>query len=108
MLLFNLLVSYLFIQFSFFSMVDLLTVIPIWITLDKEEVAFPDIHSWDDAFVYILFGLNTTRVLRVLRVHKKLNQFTDEVRRSLGEMILTVLVLLLFSKNLVIFTLYVF
>lgn len=81
-------------------MVDLLTVVPIWITINSEPVKYSEIHTFNDTLLYILFFLNTTRVLRSLRIYKKLNTITDEVQRSLGEMVLTVVVLILFSELL--------
>lgn len=83
---------------SFFSMVDLLTVIPIWITFNSKQVTYPEVKSFHDMFLYFLFGLNTTRILRALRIHKKLMFVEDEVARALGNIILTVVVMLLFGS----------
>jgi len=83
---------------SFFSMVDLLTVIPIWITFNSKQITYPEVKQLDDAFLYFLFGLNTTRILRALRIHKKLMFVEDEVARALGNIILTVVVMLLFGS----------
>ena len=79
-------------------MVDLLTVVPIWATINTVPIGYSEIKSTRDGFKYLLFGLNTTRILRALRIHKKLTTIVDEVQRSLGEMILTVCVLMMFSK----------
>lgn len=79
-------------------MVDLLTVIPIWITSTRQPVNFNSINGLDDFFTYLLFGLNTTRILRALRIHKKLMFVEDEVQRALGNMILTILVMILFGR----------
>ena len=79
-------------------MVDLLTVIPIWITTTRKPIAFNQIQNFNDFFTYLLFGLNTTRILRALRIHKKLMHVEDEVQRAIGNMILTILVMLLFGK----------
>lgn len=81
-------------------MVDLFTVIPIWVTFNKSAPRFSDIHDFNMAIVYILFGLSTTRILRALRIHKKLILMEDEVRRRLGEMVLTITVMILFSTFL--------
>ena len=84
--------------FSFFSMVDLLTVVPIWVTLGQREIPFTDIKTVHDAFLYIMFGLSTTRVLRSLRIHRHIMLSKDEVQRSLGTLSLSVCAMLMFSK----------
>jgi hypothetical protein len=81
-----------------YLLVDLLTIIPIWATLNMDQIEFNKVFTFSQGLTYLLYGLSTTRVLRALRIHRKLSQLTDEVQRSLGEMIVTVLVLLLFSK----------
>ena len=80
-------------------MVDLLTVIPIWITSSRDPIHYDEIKGYDDFITYLLFGLNTTRILRALRIHKKLMLVEDEVQRVLGNIILTILVMLLFGKK---------
>ena len=54
---------------SFFALVDLLTVIPIWLTfyVYKTPVKMSDIHSVSDTINYMLYGAHTLRILRVLR-----------------------------------------
>lgn len=79
-------------------MVDLLTIIPLSVTSNRSPILYSEVKSFDDALTYLMFGLNTTRILRALRIHRKLVTLTDEVKRSLGEMILTVFVMLMFSK----------
>lgn len=81
-------------------MVDLLTVIPIWARFLVSSVpTYSSINSLTDAIVYTLYGLNTTRVLRALRIRKKLLLIEDAVDRCLGDMALTISVMILFSKN---------
>jgi len=78
-------------------MVDLLTVIPIWVTRTREPIAYPDVHTADEIFTYILFGLSTTRVLRALRLHRRFSQNVDEVKRTLTTMALIIVVMLMFN-----------
>jgi voltage-gated potassium channel Kch len=82
---------------SFFSMVDLLTVVPIWVTRTRAPISFPDVHTADDVFTYVLFGLSTTRVLRALRLHRRLSENHDEVKRTLGTMALIIVSMLMFN-----------
>lgn len=82
---------------SFFSMVDLLTVIPIWVTRNRTPIEFQYVHTADDVFTYILFGLSTTRVLRALRLHRRLDEQVDEVKRTLGTMALVIVSMLMFN-----------
>ena len=79
-------------------MVDLLTVVPIWVTINQDPIPYNDIHTSYDGFLYLMFGLNTTRVLRSLRIHKRLMLSADEVHRSVGTMALSILAMLMFSK----------
>lgn len=81
-------------------MVDLLTVIPIWVTALVEGCPhYSNILSVQTAVLYVLCGLNTTRILRALRIHKQLIAIEDAVERAMGVMALTVVVMLLFSKS---------
>lgn len=77
-------------------MVDLLTVIPIWVTANKVAPAVEDVSTISEAVLYILFGLNTTRILRALRIRKKLSNIDDAVNRYLAEMTLAIIVMILF------------
>lgn len=79
-------------------MVDLCTVVPIVVTFNTPLVQYSQINSVYDAFVFFLYALTTTRILRALRIHKKLLLIEDEVKRSLGEMLLTLFCMILFSK----------
>ena len=83
---------------SFFSMVDLLTVIPIWVTYQKKCPDIDNITSFGDGILYIMFGLTTTRILRALRIWKKLTTIEDAVDRCLGQIGLSIGVMILFSK----------
>lgn len=73
-------------------MVDLFTVIPIWVTYFAftHEIKFRDIKSFSDFLNYLLYG--------ALRVHKKLAHIEDEVKRTLFNMLLFVLTMVLFGK----------
>lgn len=82
---------------SFFSMVDLLTVVPIWITSGFAPVAYNDVSTLFDVVLYLLYFLNTTRILRALRLHRKIMLIEDEVKRATANIILSVLVMLLFD-----------
>ena len=79
-------------------MVDLLTVVPIWITLNQKPVVFSNIKTFHDVVLYLMFGLSTTRVLRSLRIHRHIMLSTDEVHRSVGTLALSVCAMLMFSK----------
>lgn len=86
---------------SFFSMVDLLTVIPIWITRNTPQVYYSQIVSFTDFLVFLVYGLTTTRILRALRLRQKLIQaIEDDVQRCLGEMTLAITIMILFNSAL--------
>jgi hypothetical protein len=65
-------------------MVDVLTVIPIWATSGYSCPDFDNIDSAKEFLIYLLFLLNSTRVLRALRIRRKLMNIEDAVDRFLG------------------------
>ena len=84
---------------SFYSMVDLLTVIPIWATFFTDiESKYQGIDSLEKAIFYALEALNTTRILRALRMRKYLLLVEDPVDRCLGDMALVITMMILFSE----------
>lgn len=86
---------------SFFSMVDIFTVLPIYITYQiyPEPVEYNDISTVSDAFNYFLYGAYTLRILRALRVYRKLNFLEDEVQRFLGQMAVSIITMILFGNK---------
>ena len=86
--------------FSFYSMIDLMTVIPIWITRLYPCMDYNNIYSSQDQIVYILCGVTTTRILRALRIRRKLIRIEDEVSRCIGEIALNIVVTMLFFSAL--------
>jgi hypothetical protein len=85
---------------SFFSVVDLMTSIPIFATYNT---TCPNIHeskSIITVIYYILCGLSTTRILRALRFRREFNLMEDEVQRFLATMGLCIAVMILFSELL--------
>lgn len=85
---------------SFYSMIDILTVIPIWVSSYSYAPRYDKIQNFRDVIVYILVGMATTRILRALRIRKKLVVLEDEVERVLGEMALSLIVMVLFYSAL--------
>ena len=81
---------------SFFAMVDVFTVVPIFITYGRHLPNVVDVDTFEEAFIYTMFAFGTTRILRALRIRRKLAQINDAVERFLAEMILSVVVMILF------------
>lgn len=77
-------------------MVDLLTVVPIYITYGRSMPNVMFIHTFKDAFIYSMFAMGTTRILRALRVRRKLAKIEDAVERFLAEMCMSIAVMILF------------
>lgn len=86
---------------SFFSMVDLLTVIPVWFT-SREELQYyhPGMTSWE-MYIYSLNALATFRVCRVFRVRRFLDKVENEVEKMVGEILLTLFVGLVFFAAII-------
>ena len=53
-------------------MVDLLTVIPTWVTYHLRCPVFEEISTTSDGLLYFMFALTNTRILRILRIRQKL------------------------------------
>jgi hypothetical protein len=85
---------------SFFSLVDALTVIPTWATLGVKTPTYGEIDNGHSAAMYVLNLFKTTRVLRPLRIRRKLLNIEDEVQRTLADMTLRIVIMILFSKFL--------
>jgi hypothetical protein len=86
---------------SFFSMVDLLTVIPVWFTSRVElEYYTPNMTNYE-SFIYALNALSTFRVCRVFRVRRFLDKIENDVERMVGEICLVLLVGLVFFAAII-------
>lgn len=85
-------------------MVDLLTVIPIWARyFGATTIYYTKIDSLTDALVFVLYGLNTTRILRALRIRRMLLLIEDGVDRCLGDIFLNITMTILFGMPLDLF-----
>jgi len=85
---------------SFYSMIDILTVIPIWVSVYSFVPTYSQISNFRDAAVYFFVGMATTRILRALRIRKRLSIIEDEVQRCIGEIVLQLIVMILFFSAL--------
>ena len=85
---------------SFYSMIDLLTIIPIWVTRVFHCMDYNNIITSRDTVIYILCALTTTRLLRSLRLRRKLILIDDEVTRLLTDIAINIVVALLFFAAL--------
>ena len=87
---------------DFFAMIDMLTVLPIWVQKSTgiDSVTYEQFrNSTRDAFLYLVYFLGTTRVLRALRVRRKLLMIQDEIDKVMSEIALTISVMLLFCAS---------
>ena len=76
----------------------ILSVIPIWITYDRHLKDPVSAKSSEDSIIYIIFAISTTRILRPWRIQQMIKELTNEVQRCVGEMALTIILMILFSK----------
>ena len=85
---------------SMYSWIDICTVIPIFVTYNYTRPSRFHINTFGDFLLFVLFGLETTRILRVIRIRQKvLELVTDPVERCIGILALTMSVFILFGKN---------
>jgi hypothetical protein len=85
---------------GFYSTVDLLTCIPIVFTYFNVRPSFEQIDSFYNGWIYFMYALNVTRLLRSLRLRRYLLTIENEVWRHLGEMFLVFIVMILFDATL--------
>jgi hypothetical protein len=85
---------------SFYSMVDLLTVIPIYVFAYNDRLPTQyEVNTFNEFIFYAIRTLNTTRVLRVLRVRRHFANIEDPVNRCLGEIALKCGIMILFGMS---------
>jgi hypothetical protein len=83
---------------SFFSIIDICTVISIFSCWDRVRPAQEEINSISSFLLYILFGIKTVRILRPLRMRQFIEQgISDEVDRFIGVMSMTLTIFVLFG-----------
>ena len=73
--------------------------IPFFITYASELPNVNYIRTFREAGLYAAFAMNTTRILRALRIRHKLAKIQDAVERFLGELVLSVIVMILFFAS---------
>jgi len=87
-------------------MVDLFTVIPIFVNYRGTQPNVVYVHTFGQGIIYTLYALNTTRVLRVLRIRRKPLQIEDAVERYIKEVLLAISVMILFFASAIKFVEY--
>ena len=80
-------------------MVDIMTVIPIWVTVNRTLPVFSEMKSAGEWFIYLLFVLNVTQILRALRIRRYILLMEDPVHQCVAEFILIACVLILFNAG---------
>jgi hypothetical protein len=85
--------------FSFYSMVDIMTVIPIFVMYGRTCPAINASNTPTEVVEFFLCGMQTTRILRALRLRRHFVKIEDEVQRFLANMGLNIVVMLLFSRS---------
>lgn len=85
---------------SFFSVVDLMTVIPKFATYGQVCPSWSEIRNGRSGVIFCLCGMGTTRILRALRIRRRLQLIEDEVKRFIGDMVLRIIIMILFNAAL--------
>jgi hypothetical protein len=85
-----------------------MTVIPIFVTYGKDLPNVNYIYNIGDAFLYAAYAMNTTRILRALRIRRKLAKIEDAVERFMGELMLSIIVMILFFASVMQFLEYTY
>ena len=66
------------------------------------------IYTLNDALLYAAYGMYTTRILRALRIRRKLAKIEDVVERFMGELLLSIIVMILFFASVMQFLEYTY
>lgn len=82
---------------SFISLVDISTLLSIWVTLHQTCPVVEKIHTFHQAMLYFAFGLTNTRILRALRIKQLFSVIQDSVDRCLAEMSTNISIMILFN-----------
>ncbi len=77
-------------------MVDLLTIFSSFLTYGWKCPVLDDIRTGAQGVMYVLFGLKTVRVIRSIRALNQLNSINDAVDRYIGEISISISVMILF------------
>lgn len=79
-------------------MIDFATFAPSWLVLFGERPSIHETGAFWNLVLWFIYGLRTLRVLRVLRILRVLKAVENEVQEKVGGIVVTVLVMVLFSK----------
>ncbi len=90
-----------FLIHSFYSLIDIFIVISVIATNFIDPVEYGGVHSPLDFVIYSIYGLKTVRILRALWFSKKLMKIDDAVDRYIGEMSLSISLMILFFSAVV-------
>jgi hypothetical protein len=80
-------------------MVDLMTVVPIFVMFGNTCPALAASNTSWEVLEFILCALGTTRILRALRLRRRFVMIEDEVQQFLANMCLNIIVMILFSTS---------
>lgn len=81
---------------SYISVIDFCIIISSWTTYNRITFDFTDINSQTETGIYILFLLNTTRILRILKIRESLFLIRDDIHRCLAKITLVIGTMILF------------
>lgn len=84
--------------FSVTNLIAVASVIPVWIIYQYECPTNREAVGTFNITIYIIHALKTTVILRPIRIQKKIKEIPNEVQRSIGEMTLTIVLMIIFSK----------
>lgn len=85
---------------SFFSVVDVMTVVSVLSTLGRTQPTSSEVVDGRSCVLYVLFGMKTVRILRAIRFGGMLNGIKDAVERHIAEVSLDISIMILFFTAL--------
>lgn len=84
---------------GFNAMIDLVIVLTVLLSnfLFTEKISYQMISTGTDLFIYLLYCCQTSRILRIIRLHKEFEAIDDKVNRFLAQLTLAFVTMLLFG-----------
>ena len=85
---------------EYYVIVDVISILPTFciIFFFPEDIYFKEGMSFRDSVNYGVYALATTRILRTVRIHQKIDHIADLVKRWAWHRIMTVVIILVFGE----------
>ena len=86
--------------FEYYVLVDIVSIIPTFLICGvfPHDINYDTGLNFKESMNYAVYALRTTRILRMVRIHQKIDQTADLVKRWAWHRIMTVVIILVFGE----------